>query len=160
MQKKKLVTPKLFIGNVDLEWMLSTFLSQKLCWWADCCHVRHAVCQKHLEPSVNQSLPFEFLYPILCFMISAFHSCLRGSSPFSLAFSESKWRNLCLYKCRDETQISTQLSWLNKQIAPPCCGACCREAARTWKAVRHIGSLTAKTHKYRWRPRQGKHFDS
>lgn len=122
---------------------------------------QHAFRQEHLRTLGKPNcLSFEFLSPVLRFMTSAFHPCLRGSSPFSVGFSESKWRNLCLYKCRDETEISTQPRRLNKQTSPPCCGACCREAVRTWEAVRYIGSSSAKTHKYRWRPRQGKHFDS
>lgn len=35
--------------------------------------------------------------------------------PFSESFGGLKWRNLCLYKCRDETQVSSQPTWVNKR---------------------------------------------
>lgn len=96
---------------------------------------RRAVHQKHFRTvSKPNCFSCEFLSSVLRFMTSAFHCCLRGSSPFFCGFQRNRNEEIFVF-ISARMRLKSPPSRLNKQTLPPCCGACCSEAVRTWKAV-------------------------
>lgn len=126
----------------------------------DCCHFP-TDCLPETISNLGEPnrLSFGFLLPT--FVSWPLHSAryrVAALPSFARASADRNEETFVFLSAGMTPKLSSQRP--SKQTSPPCCVARCRDAARTWKAVRYIGSSSAKTHKYRWRPRQGKHFDS